>query len=247
MLLKNKTAVITGCSRGIGKQIVKTFSEHGANIYACIRNNNSDFKKFLDETEKKNKNTIIPVELDLDSTSSIEAAGKLIINGDSKIDILINNAGIIDNSLFQMTTIKTLKKLFEINYFSLTHFTQIILKSIIKNKKGSIIYISSTSGLDNVTGRNGYSSTKAAIISQAQTLSREVGRNNIRVNTIAPGLTETEMMRSNTSEKVINEVVSSLSLKRIGSTEEIANVALFLSSELSNYITGQTIRVDGGI
>ena len=195
MLLKNKTAVITGCSRGIGKQIVKTFSEHGANIYACIRNNNSDFKKFLDETEKKNKNTIIPVELDLDSTSSIEAAGKLIINGDSKIDILINNAGIIDNSLFQMTTIKTLKKLFEINYFSLTHFTQIILKSIIKNKKGSIIYISSTSGLDNVTGRNGYSSTKAAIISQAQTLSREVGRNNIRVNTIAPGLTETEMMR----------------------------------------------------
>jgi len=247
MLLKNKTAVITGCSRGIGKQIVKTFSEHGANIYACIRNNNSDFKKFLDETEKKNKNTIIPVELDLDSTSSIEAAGKLIINGDSKIDILINNAGIIDNSLFQMTTIKTLKKLFEINYFSLTHFTQIILKSIIKNKKGSIIYISSTSGLDNVTGRNGYSSTKAAIISQAQTLSREVGRNNIRVNTIAPGLTETEMMRSNTSEKVINEVVSSLSLKRIGSTEEIANVALFLSSELSNYITGQTLRVDGGI
>ena len=247
MLLKNKTAVITGCSRGIGKQIVKTFSEHGANIYACIRNNNSDFKKFLDETEKKNKNTIIPVELDLDSISSIETAGKLIINGDSKIDILINNAGIIDNSLFQMTTIKTLKKLFEINYFSLTHFTQIILKSIIKNKKGSIIYISSTSGLDNVTGRNGYSSTKAAIISQAQTLSREVGRNNIRVNTIAPGLTETEMMRSNTSEKVINEVVSSLSLKRIGSTEEIANVALFLSSELSNYITGQTIRVDGGI
>ena len=96
-------------------------------------------------------------------------------------------------------------------------------------------------------GRNAYSSSKAATISQAQTLSKEVGRFNIRVNTIAPGLTNTDMMKNNTPENVLNDVVSNLSLKRVGETEEIANVALFLSSDLSSYLTGQTLRVDGGM
>ena len=131
--------------------------------------------------------------------------------------------------------------------FSLTKFTQYILKSITKTKNGSIIYISSTSALDNNIGRNAYSSTKSAIISQAHTLSRELGRYNIRVNTIAPGLTDTDMMRKNTPENILKDVVSKLSLKRVANTEEIANVALFLSSDLSSYVTGQTLRVDGGM
>ena len=146
-----------------------------------------------------------------------------------------------------MTSIKNLRKIFEVNYFSLTKFTQYILKSITKTKNGSIIYISSTSALDNNIGRNAYSSTKSAIISQAHTLSRELGRYNIRVNTIAPGLTDTDMMRKNTPENILKDVVSKLSLKRVANTEEIANVALFLSSDLSSYVTGQTLRVDGGM
>ena len=146
-----------------------------------------------------------------------------------------------------MTSSNSLKKIFDINYFSLTEFTQIILKGIIKNKKGSIVYISSTSGIDNNIGRNAYSSTKAAVISQAHTLSRELGRLNIRVNSIAPGLTDTDMMRKNTPENILKEVVNNLSLKRKGTTLEIANTALFLASDLSSYITGQVIRVDGGM
>jgi 3-oxoacyl-[acyl-carrier protein] reductase len=146
-----------------------------------------------------------------------------------------------------MTSSNSLKKIFDINYFSLTEFTQIILKGIIKNKKGSIVYVSSTSGIDNNIGRNAYSSTKAAVISQAHTLSRELGRLNIRVNSIAPGLTDTDMMRKNTPENILKEVVSNLSLKRKGTTLEIANTALFLASDLSSYITGQVIRVDGGM
>ena len=118
---------------------------------------------------------------------------------------------------------------------------------MIKSKKGSIIYISSTSGIDSDEGRGAYSDTKAAIISKSKTLSKELGRYNIRVNCIAPGLTNTRMMTENTSEDNIKKVIENLSLKRFAETNEIANVALFLSSDLATYLTGQTIRVDGGM
>ena len=126
-------------------------------------------------------------------------------------------------------------------------FTQLILKSLIKNKKGSVVYISSTSALDGNIGRNAYSSSKAAIISQAKTLSRELGKLQIRVNVIAPGLTKTDMSEKNSPDSVFKEVISNSSLKRVGETEDVANTALFLASDLSSYITGQTIRVDGGM
>ena len=122
-----------------------------------------------------------------------------------------------------------------------------MIKPMIKNKSGSIIYISSTSACDNTVGRTAYSASKSALTSHSITLSRELGRNNIRVNSIAPGLTDTDMMRNNTSDKIINEVSSSISLKRVAKPEEIANTALFLASDLASYVTGQTIRVDGGM
>ena len=118
---------------------------------------------------------------------------------------------------------------------------------MIKKKTGSILYISSSSALDGNEGRSAYSSAKAAMITQAKVLSREVGMYNIRVNAIAPGLTNTDMMKKNTPEEILSEVKSRISLKRIADPEEIANVALLLSSELSSYITGQVIRVDGGM
>lgn len=247
MLLKNKVAVVTGCNRGIGKKIIEVFSSNGANIFACVRKIDDNFQDYIARLSEKNQNIITPIEIDFEFSESVKLGAKTILEKKIPIDILINNAGIIDNSLFQMTSSNSLKKIFDINYFSLTEFTQIILKGIIKNKKGSIVYISSTSGIDNNIGRNAYSSTKAAIISQAHTLSRELGRLNIRVNSIAPGLTDTDMMRKNTPENILKEVVNNLSLKRKGTTLEIANTALFLASDLSSYITGQVIRVDGGM
>ena len=160
---------------------------------------------------------------------------------------MINNAGIIDSAIFQMTKLENLKKIFEINFFSQMVFTQNIMKPMVKNKNGSIVYISSTSAIDGNIGRSSYSSSKAAIIAQAKTLSREVGKMNIRVNVIAPGLTNTDMMSQNTPENIKTDVISRTSLTRIGETKDIANVALFLSSDLSSYLTGQTIRVDGGM
>ena len=118
---------------------------------------------------------------------------------------------------------------------------------MIRKKNGSVIYISSSSAIDSNLGRSAYSASKAAIISQAKTLSKELGPLNIRVNTIAPGLTNTDMMKDNTPAEVIKEVTSNLSLKRVADPEEIANLALFLASDLSSYITGQVIRIDGGM
>ena len=146
-----------------------------------------------------------------------------------------------------MTSIKKFKEIFDINFFSQVLFTQYILKSMVKNKKGSIVNISSTSGIDSNAGRSAYSASKAALISQSKALSRELGIHNIRVNTIAPGLTDTDMMKNNTAKNVIENVLENVSLKRLADPEEIANAVLLLSSDLSSYITGQTIRVDGGM
>ena len=247
MLLKSKTAVVTGCNKGIGKKILEVFSANGATVFACVRNIDEEFKSFLNELKKKFNNQIIPIQFDLNDEKNIKESANNILTSNKPIDILVNNAATIHTSIFQMTPVKKLKELFEINFFSQTIFTQYILKSMIKNKKGSIVYISSSSALDGNEGRSAYSSAKAAIIAHAKVLSRELGVHNIRVNSIAPGLTNTDMMKKNHQEKIINEMISRISLRRIANPEEIANVVLLLSSDLTSYITGQVIRVDGGM
>ena len=247
MLLQNKTAVVTGCNRGIGRKILEVFSANGATIFACVRNVSEEFKTFTNEMEKKFNNKIIPIQFDLNDEDQVKKAASNILSSNSPIDILVNNAATIYTALFQMTSIKKLKETFETDFFSQTLFTQYILKSMIKKKSGSILYISSSSALDGNEGRSAYSSAKAATIAQAKALSREVGMYNIRVNAIAPGLTDTDMMKENTPKEIVNEVASRTSLRRIANPQEIANAALFLSSDLSSYITGQVIRVDGGM
>ena len=247
MLLSDKTAVITGCNKGIGKSILEEFSKNGANIFACVRKLDNEFNLLIEELKRKYKNKIFPIEINLSEENSVKEGAKKILLSELNIDILINNAASISSSIFQMTSTTKYKELFDINFHSQVLLTQFMLKSMIKNKKGNIVFISSTSGIDGNEGRSAYVSTKAAIIGQAKVLSREVGRHNIKVNTIAPGLTDTDMMQKNTPEKIIEEVVSKLSLQRVALPKEIANVALFLSSNLSDYITGQVIRVDGGM
>ena len=247
MLLLDKTAVVTGCNKGIGKSILEEFSKNGANIFACVRKLDDKFHLLIKELEKKNNNKIFPIEIDLSDEDSVKKGAKEILSSELDIDILINNAASISSSIFQMTSTAKYKELFDINFHSQVLLTQFMLKSMMKNKNGNIVFISSSSGIDGNEGRSAYVSTKAAIIGQAKVLLREVGRYNIKVNTIAPGLTNTDMMKKNTPEKIIDEVVSKLSLKRVGEPNEVANVALFLSSNLSDYITGQVIRVDGGM
>ena len=247
MLLKDKTAVITGSNRGIGLKILEIFSQNGADVIACSRNVDKNFLNKINKLKKKFNNNIFPIKLNLENENSVKEAFSEINALNLNINILINNAGVIHNALYQMTSIKKLKEIFQVNFFSQTIFTQYIIKSMIKKKNGSIVYISSSSAIDSNVGRGAYSASKAALISQSSTLSRELGSSNIRVNTIAPGLTNTDMMRDNTSAEIIKEVTSNLSLKRAAEPNEIANLALFLASDLSSYITGQVIRADGGM
>ena len=246
-MLKDKTAVITGSNRGIGLKILEIFSQNGADVIACSRNVDKNFLNKINELKKKFNNNIFPIKLNLENENSVKEAFSEINALNLNINILINNAGVIHNALYQMTSIKKLKEIFQVNFFSQKIFTQYIIKSMIKKKNGSIVYISSSSAIDSNVGRGAYSASKAALISQSSTLSRELGSSNIRVNTIAPGLTNTDMMRDNTSAEIIKEVTSNLSLKRAAEPNEIANLALFLASDLSSYITGQVIRADGGM
>ena len=163
------------------------------------------------------------------------------------IEVLVNNAGITNDSLLLRMNWSQWKNVIDTNLNSNFLLIKAVLPIMIKNKKGSIVYISSSSELDGNEGRSAYSSSKAALISHAKVLSRELGIYNIRVNSIAPGLTHTDMMKNNHQEKIINDMVSRISLRRIANPEEIANVVLLLSSDLTSYITGQVIRVDGGM
>ena len=247
MLLKKKTAIITGCNRGIGAKILEKFSSSGANIFACTRKKNSEFESKISELARKYKIKIIPIYFDFADSEEIKSAAKKILDSGEAIDILVNNAGIIDVSIYQMTSIKKLKDMFEINFFSQTIFTQNIIKSMIRNKSGSIINLASITALDGNEGRSAYGASKSALIAQMKTLSKEVGIFNIRVNCIAPGLIDTEMLSKNTPKNIIENMKNKISLRRVGNPEEIADVALFLSSNLSTYISGQVIRVDGGM
>ena len=244
--LKNKNVIITGCNKGIGKATLEGFAKYGANIFACVRSNSSEFKKFILTLNKKYKIKIYVIKLDLLKKSSISNCVNEIYKINKNIDTLVNNAGMLFNSLFQMTSEKQLQEMFQVNYFSQVYLTQIISRGMTKNKTGNIIFVSSTSGINGDYGRFAYSSSKAAILSTVKTLSKELSNYNIRVNAISPGLTETDLMLSNTKENIIKSEIEKISLKRIASTNEIADIIMFLASEKSSYINGQNIVADGG-
>ena len=246
MILKNKLALITGANRGIGLSILKKFSENGADVIACVRSKNEKFEQLIFDISKKHKNKITPIYFDLLKENEIEQGINKINSVSDKIDILVNNAGINQVSLFQMTSVKKIKEIFDVNFFSNLQLTQKLMKVMIKNKKGSIINISSNAAIECDSGRSGYASSKAALEAFTKVLSKELGSFNIRVNAVAPGLTKTNMMEKDISKKVIEEATKRIALKRPAEPEEISNVVMFLASDLSSYISGEVIFVTGG-
>ena len=247
MLLKDKNAVVTGCSRGIGKEVVRVFAENGANIWACIRKENQNFTKYVNILEQQHSVKINLVYFDLENEEQIKSGVKAIKESKLPVDILVNNAGVIFTALFQMTSMQKMKEMFEINYFSQMLFTQYIARIMMRQKSGSIINISSSAAIEGNEGRTGYASAKAAMITSTKVLAKELGAYNIRVNAVAPGLTQTEMMVSSTPEDALKETLNRICMQRVGQPIEIANPVLFLASDLSSYMTSQVLRVDGGM
>ena len=245
--LQNKTVLLTGCNRGIGYSILEKFAEHKCNIIACTRNENNQFKKKVEQLKSKFDTKIVDYYFDLESHESIKNSVKKILIENEKIDILINTAGILHNSLFLMSTISQIEKILNVNFTSQILLTQLIAKKMVLKKSGNIIFFSSSSARENNFGRSIYSASKSAIESMSMSLSKELGRYNIRVNAIAPGPVDTEMFNKFTDKENAKKIIDRTASKKIAKTDDIANLVIFLSSNLSNHINGQIINIDGGL
>lgn len=246
MLLKDKNVIITGCAQGIGKAMLETFARNGANVWACARMKTEEFEATAQALSEKYHVEIWPVYFDMTDPEQLKIAVKSITSTKRTVDVLVNNAGITYNALFLMSTMDKLREVFEVNFFSQFLLSQYIGKTMMRQKKGSIINISSSAGIDGNAGRSVYGASKAAVICATKAMAAELGESGVRVNSIAPGITRTSMLTSMT-EKVIQETILQSKMKRLGNPEDIANAALFLASDMSSYVTGQVLRVDGGL
>ncbi|MFC3031829.1 SDR family NAD(P)-dependent oxidoreductase [Pseudoalteromonas fenneropenaei] len=243
-LLTGKQAVITGANRGIGLAISLLFLQHGARVYGCIRNLNSvheneALKPYLEVGQ------FIAIELDLSSEESVKIATKSVRQYTKQVDILVNNAGIASGAVFQMTSINDMKALFDVNLFHPMLLTQGIAR-LMSRAGGAIVNISSSTAQSIEPGTFAYGSSKAAVERATKSLALELAVMNIRVNAIAPGITQTEMA-GEMDEAAKSLLVGKSAMKRCAAPADIANTALFLCSDLARHITGQVLSVDGGL
>lgn len=247
-MLREKNSIITGANRGIGQEIVKKFAQNskGGIIFACARKKNIDFEDKLRRLEEDYKLKIIPVYFDLSKKEQIDSALKEIKSYKVRIDVLVNNAGVnTPYRRFQMIPVDDYRSAMESNVWGHMMLTQFVSRLMMKYNTGSIVNISSIAGTDGFYASCDYVATKAAVKGITVQQARELGKFGIRVNAVAPGVTMTNMIEGNNDE-MLKDLLPSIMLGRFGMPEEIANAVLFLASDLSSYITGQEIRVDGG-
>lgn len=250
-ILQGKTAVVTGANRGIGRAVVERFANEGAKIWACARKSNSEFERDMSELAEKYNTEIIPLYFDIATETEIKEAVKQIYKTKENVDILVNVAGVVNATLFQMTPMHEIRDVFDTNFFGPICLTQYIIKLMSRQKSGSVINVASISGIDVNPTNCTYGSSKAALIHFSKILASEVGKIGIRVNAVAPGPTETDMI------KTVQDVVGSdhllercamerCAMGRCAMPREVADTIVYLASDYSSFINGQVIRVDGG-
>ncbi|GAA4114605.1 3-oxoacyl-[acyl-carrier-protein] reductase [Aquimarina addita] len=244
-LLQGKTAIITGATRGIGKGIAQAFAQQGANVAFTY----SSSVEAATELEKELNALGIKAQAYQSNAASFDEAHELVksvLETFGTIDILVNNAGITKDNLLMRMGENDFDTVIEVNLKSVFNMTKAVQKTMLKQRKGSIINMSSVVGVKGNAGQANYAASKAGIIGFTKSMALELGSRNIRSNVVAPGFIETEMTEK-LDEKVVDEWRKAIPLKRGGSTEDIANACLFLASDLSGYITGQVLQVDGGM
>ncbi len=244
-LLEGKVAIITGASRGIGKGIAQSFAKHGANVaftYSSSVESALELEKELIEIGVKAKGYQSNAADFNEAQSFVDA----VLAEFGTIDILINNAGITKDNLLMRMSEEDFDKVIEVNLKSVFNMTKAIQKIFLKKRSGSIINMSSVVGVKGNAGQTNYAASKAGIIGFTKSVALELGSRNIRCNAIAPGFIETEMT-AKLNEEVVKGWRESIPLKRGGTSEDVANACLFLASDMSAYITGQVLNVDGGM
>ncbi len=244
-LLQGKNAIITGGSRGIGKGIAQVFAEHGANVAFTYNSSAQSAEDLAKELEAKG----VKAKAYQSNAASFEEAQKLIddVNAEfGSIDIVINNAGITRDNLLMRMSEADFDKVIEVNLKSIFNMTKAVQRTMLKQRSGSIINMSSVVGVTGNAGQSNYAASKAGIIGFSKSMAQELGSRNIRTNVVAPGFIETEMTEK-LDEKTVQGWRDSIPLKRGGKPEDIANTCVYLGSDLSSYVTGQVIHVDGGM
>lgn len=244
-LLEGKTAIVTGASRGIGKGIATVFAQHGAHV-AFTYSSSSEAAEQL-ENELQSFGT--KVKAYKSNAANFEAAQELVANvleDFDQIDILVNNAGITKDNLLMRMGEEDFDKVIEVNLKSVFNMTKAVQRTMLKQRQGSIINMSSVVGVKGNAGQTNYAASKAGIIGFSKSVALELGSRNIRSNVIAPGFIETEMT-AKLDEATVDQWRAGIPLKRGGKPEDIAHACVFLGSDLSSYITGQTLHVDGGM
>ncbi len=244
-LLKNKNIIITGASRGIGKGIAEVFAKHGANV-AFTYSSSVDAANAL---EKELTSMGVKAKGYQSNAADFESAQNFVadvIKEFGSVDVLINNAGITKDNLLMRMSEEDFDKVIAINLKSVFNLTKAIVKPMMKQRSGSIINMSSVVGVKGNAGQANYAASKAGILGFTKSIALELGSRNIRCNAIAPGFIETEMT-AKLDPKSVDDWRKTIPLKRGGSPEDIANACVFLASDMSSYITGQTLNVDGGM
>lgn len=245
-LLKGKRALITGAHRGIGRAVMEKFASYGCDLMLLNRREDPAFTQYCGELSSEFGVEIELFYADFESEEAVKATAKTITSAKKQIDILVNNIGEANPlNMFTMTKIDTIRHSFEVNLFSAIALTQAITRQMMRKKSGSIVFVASSAAFD--AGANiEYSASKAAVIGAAKRIALELGPFGIRVNTVAPGLTSTDM--GNSMKKEDEEIALSRNImRRKGEPSEIADTIAFLSSDMSSFMTGQVIRVDGGL
>lgn len=244
-MLNNKIAVVTGANRGIGLAVAQTLAAHGAQVLACMRV--VDPEALARIAPEGAADRVKGVALDLEQEASIKAAVREIaaLSG-NRVDVLVNNAGTASGGLFQMTSMSELRRVFEVNFFGQVLLTQGLARLMTRHRAGSIINIASTAAEIADAGTLGYGASKAAFARASRSMATELGASNVRVNTISPGVTQTDMFEQMAPE-ARDRLIGTSAMKRAAQPQDIANVALFLASDLSAFVTGQVLRVDGGM
>jgi 3-oxoacyl-[acyl-carrier protein] reductase len=245
MLLQGKTAYITGGARGIGKQIALTFAQQGANIVFTDLQENETVLETIKEIEKHGVKALF-LAYNVANFQTAEAAVKKAFEIFGSIDILVNNAGITRDTLLMRMSEADWDLVINVNLKSVFNHVKVFQSYFLTQRKGSILTLGSVVGISGNAGQANYAASKAAIIGLSKSVAKELGSRNIRCNVIAPGFIETEMTAI-LSQEVKDAYYKTLSLRRGGTTEDVANTALFLASDLSAYITGQVIVCDGGM
>jgi 3-oxoacyl-[acyl-carrier protein] reductase len=245
-LLEGKVVLVTGGSRGIGAVMVDSFAAHGAHVAFTYRSSSEQASKVAENAQTAHGVNVKAYAADASSMEATQEVIKQVMADLGGLDVLVNNAGITRDNLLMRMSEEQWDQVMDNNLKSIFNYTKCVMRPMLKARKGSIINISSIVGLKGNAGQANYSAAKAGMIGFTKSIAQEVGSRNIRCNAIAPGFIATEMT-ADLDEKIKEQMIAATALKRLGDAKEIADVAIFLASDMSSYITGEVLNTSGGM